>query len=90
MPTVVNSARVTTRDGAVWINCDGCGVLVALPPELRRCPACTPISGAGLSRAQVDGLACVECGATEAPMVPAGTLPGWGQVFACSSHEGRW
>jgi hypothetical protein len=89
MPTVVNAARVTTKDGAVWRHCDGCGLLVALPPEIFFCPACTPIDGAGLSRVQVDGRACIVCGATDAPMVAAGCLPGWGQVVACAHHEGR-
>jgi hypothetical protein len=44
MPTVVNAARVTTKDGAVWRTCDGCGLLVALPPEIRHCPTCTEAS----------------------------------------------
>jgi hypothetical protein len=42
MPTVVNAARVTTKDDAVWRTCAGCGLLVALPPEIWRCQACMP------------------------------------------------
>ncbi len=89
MPTVVHAARATVKDGAVWRTCAGCGLLAALPPDVTYCPACTPIDGGGLSRAQADGLACIMCGATDAPMVPAGVLPGWGRVVACAGHQGR-
>jgi hypothetical protein len=41
MPKVVDAARVTTRDNAVWRTCAGCSQLAALPPELTTCPACT-------------------------------------------------
>jgi len=89
MPRLVNAARVTSNDGSVWRRCAGCDVLAALPAEVERCRACTPVDGAGLSREQIDGWACIVCGAADAPMVPVGVLPGWGQVFACSVHEGR-
>ena len=90
MPKVIGAARVTTKDGAVWRNCAACDVLSPLPPDVAHCPACTPISGVGLSRNQIDGYACVVCGASDTPMVPAGRLPGWGQVFACATHEPGW
>lgn len=41
MPTVSEVARVTTRDGAVWRACTGCGVLAPLAPEMNRCEQCT-------------------------------------------------
>jgi hypothetical protein len=40
MPTVVNAARVTTKDGAVWRECAGCGVLAPLAPDVNHCTAC--------------------------------------------------
>ncbi len=40
MPTVVNAARVTTKDGAVWRECAGCGALAPLAPGVNHCPAC--------------------------------------------------
>ncbi|MEV4180151.1 hypothetical protein AB0J28_01730, partial [Streptosporangium canum] len=36
-----------------------------------------------LTDAQLDGIACVRCGATNPPMVPTGHGPR-GQMFACS------
>jgi hypothetical protein len=42
MPTVSNAARVTSKDGAVWRTCTGCGVLAALPPDIDRCAGCQP------------------------------------------------
>ncbi len=42
MPKVIDAARVTTRDNAVWRTCSGCGQLAALAPDADRCPACTP------------------------------------------------
>ncbi|WP_030919031.1 hypothetical protein [Streptosporangium amethystogenes] len=40
---------------------------------------------APLSGDQLDGLACIRCGAVDAPMVPAG-MGEHGQLFACTSH----
>src|SRR6266540_4160845 len=40
MPTVVNAARITTKDGAVWRECAGCGALAPLAPGVNHCPAC--------------------------------------------------
>ncbi len=40
MPTVVNAARITTKDGAVWRECAGCGALAPLAPNVNHCPAC--------------------------------------------------
>ena len=40
MPTVNDAARITTRDGAVWRTCAGCGLLTALPTDVDKCPAC--------------------------------------------------
>ena len=40
MPKVAELARVTSRDGAVWRTCAGCGWLVAIAPELDRCDIC--------------------------------------------------
>ncbi len=40
MPTVSELARVTTRDGAVWRACTGCGLLSAMAPEHVRCDNC--------------------------------------------------
>lgn len=40
MPTVNDAARITTRDGAVWRTCGGCGLLAALVPNADKCPSC--------------------------------------------------
>ncbi|GAA3335458.1 hypothetical protein GCM10020358_03860 [Amorphoplanes nipponensis] len=40
MPTVNDAARITTRDGAGWRTCGGCGLLAALPPAADQCPGC--------------------------------------------------
>jgi hypothetical protein len=40
MPTVSETARATTRRGAVWRACRGCGTLAALPPDIDRCGEC--------------------------------------------------
>jgi len=40
MPTVNDAARITTRDGAVWRTCVGCGLPAPLAPEVDSCPAC--------------------------------------------------
>ena len=40
MPTVNDAARITTRDGAVWRTCGGCGLLAALLPNADKCPGC--------------------------------------------------
>jgi hypothetical protein len=40
MPKVVDTARVTTRESAVWRTCSGCGLLAPLPPGIDRCPVC--------------------------------------------------
>jgi hypothetical protein len=42
MPTVSNAARITSKDGAVWRTCGGCGTLAALPPDMDRCTTCQP------------------------------------------------
>ena len=41
MPKVSDAARVTTRSGAIWRECTGCGVLAATTPADPACPACT-------------------------------------------------
>lgn len=38
-----------------------------------------------LTNAQLDGLACVVCGAQYTESVPVGAGPGGGQLFACAS-----
>jgi hypothetical protein len=40
VPTVSEVARVTTRDGAIWRTCAGCGALAAMAAEVDRCDAC--------------------------------------------------
>jgi hypothetical protein len=50
VPTVTNVARATTKDGAVWRTCVGCGVLAALAPEIDRCNDCVPAPRPGGSR----------------------------------------
>jgi hypothetical protein len=85
MPKVVDAARVSVSNHAVWRSCAGCGALAALPPDVTRCAVCVPINSAGLSDEQLSGWACVGCGVTAALMVPAGTVPGHGQVFVCLS-----
>ena len=40
MPTVNDAARITTRDGALWRTCGGCGLLAALLPDADMCPGC--------------------------------------------------
>jgi hypothetical protein len=86
MPTVSEVARVTTRDGAIWRTCAGCGALAAMAAEVDRCDPCA------LGEAVVSGWACVVCGASALDgraMVPAGST-GRGQLFACTGHgEGR-
>jgi hypothetical protein len=42
MPTVSNAARITSKDGAVWRTCTGCGALAALPPDIDLCAGCQP------------------------------------------------
>jgi len=39
-PTVVNAARVTTKDSAVWRECAGCGALRAFPRDVHHCAEC--------------------------------------------------
>jgi len=39
-PTVVNCARITTKDGAEWRECAGCGALGAFAPDVHHCKAC--------------------------------------------------
>jgi hypothetical protein len=46
MPTVSNAAQITSKDGAVWRTCTGCGTLAALPPDLDRCTSCQPVTDA--------------------------------------------
>lgn len=41
---------------------------------------------AGMTAAQLDGVACVVCGREDAPQVPAGQGPR-GQVFQCAAHS---
>lgn len=45
MPTVNDAARITTRDGAVWRTCGGCGLLAALLPNTDKCPGCDRRTG---------------------------------------------
>jgi hypothetical protein len=56
MPKVVDAARVTAAQSAVWRTCAGCGQLVALPPEIDHCSGCEPRSdaGAALTVAELD------------------------------------
>jgi hypothetical protein len=42
MPTVSNAARITSKDGAIWRTCGGCGALAALPPDINLCAGCRP------------------------------------------------
>ena len=41
MPTVSSAARVTARDGAVWRECVGCGLIAPLAPDVDHCKYCT-------------------------------------------------
>jgi hypothetical protein len=36
--------RVTSRHGAVWRACAGCGVLAPLAPEVDRCDGCAEVN----------------------------------------------
>jgi hypothetical protein len=78
MPKVVDAARVTVTQNAVWRTCTTCGQLAALPPDVDVCPVCGPR----------DGRCCWVCNATDMPLVPAGRQPGWGPVAACPAHAG--
>ncbi len=40
MPKVIDAARVTTPDTAVWRECPCCGQLAALAPDALFCDAC--------------------------------------------------
>ena len=42
MATLSDLARATTRNGAVWRTCTGCGTLAALSPDIDRCSSCRP------------------------------------------------
>lgn len=44
MPRLYSAARITTREGAVWRHCSGCGELSALAPGDRVCPPCVSAS----------------------------------------------
>jgi hypothetical protein len=35
--------RVTSRHGAVWRECAGCGLLAPLAPEVDRCDGCAEV-----------------------------------------------
>ena len=41
MPTVMDAARITIRDNAVWRTCTGCTLLAPLTPDVDRCADCT-------------------------------------------------
>jgi hypothetical protein len=43
MPKVVDAARVTTKDGAVWRHCTTCDTLAPLAPDAGHCPTCVPV-----------------------------------------------
>ncbi|WP_327105425.1 hypothetical protein [Nonomuraea glycinis] len=47
-------------------------------------PALDP---ATLTPTQLDGIACVHCHAEDNAMRPVGTIPTYGQVFACLTHD---
>ncbi|MER7006666.1 hypothetical protein ABT297_26990 [Dactylosporangium sp. NPDC000555] len=40
MPKLVDAARLTSPDGAVWRTCSACQTLTPLPPAVQRCDAC--------------------------------------------------
>lgn len=42
---------------------------------------------ATLTPTQLDGIACVHCHAEDNAMRPVGTIPTYGQVFACLTHD---
>src|SRR5690242_16964071 len=65
MPKVVDAARVTTRDGAVWRECAGCGLLAPLAPDVQHCKDCT---AAPIRDGAVDallGMAALHAGGAE-------------------------
>lgn len=53
MPKVVDAARVTTKDDAVWRECVGCGRLAPLAPDVHHCEDC---NAAPVRRGAVDVL----------------------------------
>ncbi|ACZ84826.1 DUF6907 domain-containing protein [Streptosporangium roseum] len=53
--------------------------------ERQELPAAPPADIIRLTGDQLDGVACIRCSATDAPMVPAGTGER-GQLFECADH----
>ncbi len=43
MPRLSETARLTTRDGAVWRPCAICDTFSPLPPGHEVCPACAEV-----------------------------------------------
>ena len=41
MPKVVDAARATIRDNAVWRTCPTCDQLAPMPPDALFCDTCT-------------------------------------------------
>ena len=50
MAKVVDAARITAPDGAIWRNCPACGRLAALAPDAVQCGGCTTKTRADSAR----------------------------------------
>ncbi len=87
MPKLVDAARVTTRDGAVWRTCGSCGVLAAMPPEITICDLCRIASSvvtASAERPAEPGELCT-CGR---PAVTVFLTGRFGPVGYCGLPDG--
>lgn len=50
MPKLVELARASIAESAVWRDCAGCGALAAMAPEANRCDRCQsppPVAAGG-------------------------------------------
>lgn len=63
MAKVVDAARITAPDGAVWRNCPACGRLAALAPDAVQCGGCTTKTRADSARLlPIDGFTETDLG----------------------------
>ncbi len=78
-PTRISPEAMETTTAAV--TCKSC-----LKLGTEAAPVQAPANIVALTDDQLDGVACVRCGGTGAPMVPAG-FGERGQVFECTHHD---
>jgi hypothetical protein len=63
MAKVVDAARITAPDGAVWRACAACGRLAALTPDVDQCAGCKTRTRADSARLlPVDGFGETDLG----------------------------